>query len=247
MYNNYLSFNADKTNYMIFRTTYQMNISLQPILINNTIIRQTVSTRYLGLVIDEELSWGPHVQSLKNQLFPYLFVLRNTKYNLPKSNKKALYYAYVHSRLSYLMSIWGYTSAAHLRQLQVLQNKAVRSLFWQEYHTEGVNTQGLLRRYGIPNIEQLRLIDSMTMIYKIKNNLIKNNMNLVTFEDVHGYNTRNKSNFVIPRTRLNILYNSIFAKGLSQFNLLPTEIKDAENLQTFKRLLKTLVIRHDLS
>lgn len=247
MYDNFLSFNADKTNYMIFRTRQQANTNLNPIMINNTDVKQTKSTKYLGLIIDEELKWEAHVKSLKNQLFPYLFVLRNTKYSLPKPNKIALYYAYVHSHLSYLVSIWGYTDSSILRQLQVMQNKAIRSLFWQEYHSEAINTQGLLNRYGIPNIEQLRLIDSMTMIYKIKNDLIRNDINLVTFEDVHSYNTRNKSNFVIPRTRLNILYNSIFAKGLSQYNMLPTEIKNADNLQNFKKLLRTLVIRHNLT
>lgn len=247
MYDNYLSFNTDKTNYMLFKTSRQANVNLRPILVNNSNIKRTNSTKYLGLIIDEELNWGPHVQSLRKQLFPYLFVLRNTKYNLPKSNKKALYYAYIHSHLNYLISIWGYAQTALLKQLQVIQNKAIRSIFWQEYHTEGINTEGLRRRYSIPDLEQLRLIDSMTMIYKIKNNLIKNDIQLVTFEDIHGYNTRNKSNFVIPKTRLNLLYNSIFAKGLSQFNVLPTEVRSADNLQTFKKLLKTLAIRHNLS
>lgn len=148
-------------------------------------------------MIDEELNWLPHVQSLRNQLLPYLFVLQNTKYNLPTSSKKTLYYTYVHSHQSCLISIWdylgGYTQTTLLRQLQVLQNKAIRSLFWQEYHTEGINTQSFLKRHNIPSIEQLRLIDSMTIIYKIRNNLIKNNIQLVIFENVHGYNTRNKS------------------------------------------------------
>lgn len=247
MYDNYLSFNAEKTNYMIFRSSYQPDIILDPITINNTNIMPTESTRYLGLMIDRCLKWDIHVRSLKGQLFPYLFVLRNTKYNLPKSNKKALYYSYVHSHLNYLISIWGYANDTHLRQLQVIQNKAIRSLFWQEYHSEGISTEGLLKRYGIPNVAQLRLIDSMTTIYKIRNNLIRNNITLTTFQDVHNYNTRNRSNFIIPRTRTNLLYNSIFAKGLSQFNVLPQEIKNANNLVTFKRLLKTLIIAQNLT
>lgn len=142
-----------------------------------------------------------------------------------------------------MISIWGYASATNVNQLQVIQNKAIRSLFWQEYREGTLNTEGLMRKYRIPNVRQLQRIDSLTMIFKIKHNIIRNEMHLPTFEDTHQYNTRNKGNFVIPRSRLHLLHNSLFASGLSQFNQLPREIRLINDLASFRRSLKTIAIR----
>lgn len=243
MYDNYLSFNAQKTNYMIFRLPQQQQMEIPPVTVNNTTIGRTNSSKYLGLTIDSELKWTPHIQSIKNQLYPYLFVLRKTRYSLPNSTKRSLYFAYFHSRLNYMISIWGYASATNVNQLQVIQNKAIRSLFWQEYREGTLNTEGLMRKYRIPNVRQLQRIDALTMIFKIKHNIIRNEMHLRTFEDTHQYNTRNKGNFVIPRSRLHLLHNSLFASGLSQFNQLPREIRLINDLASFRRSLKTIAIR----
>lgn len=244
MYDNYLSFNADKTNYMLFRTSSQSpSFTIPPIHVNQSTISETSSTRYLGLTIDNNLSWSMHIQALRSQLSPYLFVLRNAKYVLSRRIKLSLYYSYIHSHLSYLVSIWGYAKASHLRQLQIIQNKAIRSLFWQEYRRGDNNTQGLLRKYRIPNIEQLTLIDSLLLIFKVKNGLIRNNMQLTTFEEVHDHDTRNKRDFIIPRTRTSLLYNSIFAKGLTQFNALPRELKNIGDILQFKKAVKNDILQ----
>lgn len=243
MYNNFLSFNAQKTNYMIFRTPRQQQSSEQDIIVNGTVINKTCENKYLGLMIDSDLSWAPHIRFLKNQLFPYLFVLRNARYTLPISTKRSLYFAYIHSHLNYLISIWGYASPTIVQQLQIIQNKAIRSLFWQEYHSGTINTEGLLRKYRIPSVQKLKEIDSLMMIFKIKNDIIKNNMSLQTFENVHQYHTRNRTNFVLPRTRINLLHNSLFSAGLARYNMLPSSIKQIDNLLQFKRSLKSFFLQ----
>lgn len=243
MYNNYLSFNARKTTYMIFRTSQQQQIDIPTITVNDTVILRTDVNKYLGLMIDSELKWKSHIQSLKNQLYPYLFALRNTKYCLPTSTKRSLYFAYIHSNLNYLISIWGYAPLSSTNKLQVMQNKAIRSLFWQEYREGLLNTEGIMKKYKIPSIKQLQNIDSLTTIFKIKNNIVRNDIHLCTFKDTHQYNTRNRDNFVIPRSRVNLLYNSLFASGLTQFNQLPQRIRQISDLYTFKKSLKTFILQ----
>lgn len=210
---------------------------------NGTTIDKTELNKYLGLIIDSELNWIPHIRSLRNRLFPYLFVLRNARYTLPNSTKRSLYFAYIHSHLNYLISIWGYASNTAMSELQTMQNKAIRSLFWQEYRSRTIDTEGLLKKYKIPNVQELKTMDSMMTIFKIKNNIIKNQITLRTFENVHQYQTRNRSNFVLPITRLNILQNSLFATGLSRYNSLPHAIKRTDDLCQFKRSLKTYILQ----
>lgn len=177
------------------------------------------------------------MRKLRNRILPYLFVLRRTRYSLPGETKLSLYYAYIHSHLSYLMSIWGFSSDTNLSQLQTLQNKAIRSLFWQEYRQS--NTIALFERHRIPRVEQMRNIDSALMIYKLKHGLVKNSMHLRTFRDVHEYQTRGRDNFVLPNFHTTLLQNSIFSAGLSMYNRIPSSLKQLHSIYAFKKGVKS--------
>lgn len=246
LYNNFLTFNADKTKLMLFKKSSQVTHQALDIIMNGTRIEEVIYVRYLGLIIDEELNWKQHHEFLRKKLTPFLFVLRRTRYSLSFKTKLSLYYSYIHSHLSYLVSIWGYCNATLLDRLQVLQNKAVRSLFWQQYRTNNLSTQQLFEFHNIPRIKQLRVIDSMLLIHKIKYGQIRNHLTLPTFEDQHSYNTRNKKDFVLPRSRSNILYNSLLACGLSRFNNLPDVIKREPNFCNFKRSLRRNILHSNL-
>lgn len=244
LYNNFLSFNPDKTKFMLFRSSLLTNHEPLNIQVDGTNIERISSTKYLGLIIDEDLKWKHHIKHLRNTLNPYLFILRRSRYMLPPQTKLSLYYSYIHSHLSYLISIWGYTTEDQINQLQILQNKTIRSLFWQEY-TNGTDTETLLRTHNIPNVRQLREIDSMLLIHKISHGQIKNNITLRRFTSQHDYNTRNRDNYILPRARTNILHNSLLFRGLLLYNSLPTELKQTENTSTFKKCIKQRVLSSD--
>lgn len=236
MYNNDMSFNASKTKYILFKTQRQDTYDLPAILINNVEIQQTDQMKYLGLIIDEHLSWKPHISYLKKLLKPYLYVLKQTRYLMHVNTKKSLYFSYIHSHLSYMTALWGYANLTELENLQILQNKAIRNIFWMEYRT--MTTNDIMKVNKILNVYQLVQFNSLDLIHKLKHNLIKNNIDLPTFKNIHGYETRGRNDFIIPRTRGNILYNSCLAKGLSSYNLLPSHIKQELNVKKFKQSLR---------
>lgn len=89
MYDNFLSFNADKTNYMIFKTRQQIHINLNPIMVNNTNVKQTKSTRYLDLIIGQELRWKAHVKVTKKTNFFLISLCYETPNTVsPKQTRK---------------------------------------------------------------------------------------------------------------------------------------------------------------
>ena len=52
--------------------------------IENIIINRITHTKYLGLIIDEQLSWKEHIHQLCNKLkglFPIFYDIKNYKFN----------------------------------------------------------------------------------------------------------------------------------------------------------------------
>ena len=65
---NQLSLNIEKSNYVIFhapqkKTTYRVNLSL-----HNIPLKQESSTKYLGILIDENLNWKSHVSYIESKI-----------------------------------------------------------------------------------------------------------------------------------------------------------------------------------
>ena len=70
---NRLSLNLGKTNYMLFRSRPPDNeLALT---INNVVLPRVAATKFLGIIIDDKLSWKPHVQSVKSKLYSVLSIM----------------------------------------------------------------------------------------------------------------------------------------------------------------------------
>ena len=102
---NVLSINPTKTFYMFFgRTRLQNYIQID---IRNTHIKRVKTFKYLGLVLDEELSFKNHVDLVKQNIRPFIpFMWRSIRY-VPANLRKSLYYSYVFSHLNYILPIYG--------------------------------------------------------------------------------------------------------------------------------------------
>ena len=70
---NRLSIHLGKTNYMLFRgRTPDNELALT---INNVVLPRVAATKFLGIIIDDKLSWKPHIQSVKSKLSSVLSII----------------------------------------------------------------------------------------------------------------------------------------------------------------------------
>jgi hypothetical protein len=120
---NLRTLNFNKTHYVEFRTTnyYQVKTTVQN---EHKDISSSTETKFLGLIIDNTLSWNQHMDQILTKLSSACYALRNLKHIVPPSALRTLYYAYIHSILSYGIILWGRSSNAN--ELFILQKKVVR-------------------------------------------------------------------------------------------------------------------------
>jgi hypothetical protein len=105
---NRLSLNPTKTKYIVIRPpSLKGDLSQKQIMIENTLLYRIgkncdeKAAKFLGILIDENLTWKYHLSHINKKVSRALFSLKQVKHFLPKQCMKTLYYSLIHSHLSY--------------------------------------------------------------------------------------------------------------------------------------------------
>jgi len=90
---NQLSLNFNKTNYVHFTTKRNMSVNLK-IGFNNNFIANNFYTKFLGVTMNNTLSWNNHIDLLVKKLSKACYIIRNAKTYMSAHLLKMIYYAF---------------------------------------------------------------------------------------------------------------------------------------------------------
>ena len=99
------------------------------ILLGQNIIKRVTETKFLGVIIDENLNWQPHLNYLNSKLKCEVGKLNRMKYVIPSELYKNLYHTLFESHLAFGITAWGGVSRSKLEPIFVTQKKCLRILF----------------------------------------------------------------------------------------------------------------------
>ena len=111
---NFLSLNLDKTYNLQFRTKRYID-NILDIKYLNTPVANVPYTKFLGMVVDDTLSWNNHIDQLISRLNSACCAIRPGNAILSKKVLRMLYFSYVHSITSYGIIFGGKTPNSILR------------------------------------------------------------------------------------------------------------------------------------
>ena len=138
MASNLLHINLSKCFYMYFKPNIHSRNSCiraegynsdHRLLINGQKVKQVSTIKFLGVVIDENLTWLPQIEGLRKKLLMCLGTLYRVRTSIPKRLYKSIYHALFESHLTYGISVWGAQSQSVLNDLFTMQKKCLRILF----------------------------------------------------------------------------------------------------------------------
>ena len=124
---NKLSLNIKKTKYSFFHPlAFQDRIPLRvpKLEINNSSIKREKIMKFLGVLLDENMTWKNHVSCVENKISKNLGILYKARGLLNKKCMKQLYFSFVHSYLNYGNIAWASTNKSKLKTLLYKQNMA---------------------------------------------------------------------------------------------------------------------------
>jgi hypothetical protein len=91
---------------------------------NHNYISSATQTKFLGLKINDTLSWKLHIDQVIKRMSSASYALRFIKYSLPIETLKIIYFAHIHTIMSYGIIFWGNSSSA--KKVFLLQKKIIR-------------------------------------------------------------------------------------------------------------------------
>ena len=97
---NKLSLNVKKNKYSFFHKPSKKDdipLVLPKLNINNSEIARTESIKFLGVLLDENLSWKTHIKYIENKISKNIGILFKARPFLNKNSLLSLYYLYIHS------------------------------------------------------------------------------------------------------------------------------------------------------
>ena len=84
--------------------------------------------QYLGVSLDDSLSWKPQIERVSSKLAGVCWALYQQRKYVDCKTLLMVYYSIIHSHLSYCLSSWCSTSASTLMPIIKLQNKASKAI-----------------------------------------------------------------------------------------------------------------------
>lgn len=241
---NKLSLNVTKTKYLLFhkkRMSENLPLKLPKLSINNEVIKREESLQFLGVTIDENLSWDEHIKFLENKVSKNIGILYRARKVLTKMCLKNIYFSFIHSYLHYANISWASCGRTKLKRLASLQKKAVRLICNKEMFS---SSKPLFQNLKILNLYKMNIFQNIFYMFKVKQQLIPESLCHCFQEINHVYPTRSSStDFKIPLPNSKMQKFSIQFRGPSLWNnVLNYEDKTITSILLFKNKIKKKIL-----
>ena len=233
---------AKKTQYILFVPPSKAKDKPNDFTIDmgGNIIEQTESYKYLGVMIDEKLSWKPQIENMCSKLASVCGILSKVRYVLDRNSLMLLYNSLIESRLRYGILSWSTASNKLIDRLKVLQNRALRYI---DFSPIGTTILPIYAQFKVLPLEQLIDLQRANYMFSFCNNLLPSTFSSYCSKPTHRYETRySKTNYAVPKHYSRITETSIKVIGPKIWADVPNKIKHLPFRKTFSKHMKNLYL-----
>ena len=236
---NKLSLNIVKTKYMIIASQNKirnLDYSFQ-IQVENKPLKRELSYKYLGVEIDQFLTWKDQIDKTIKKASGGIGALRRVRHLVPHETLITMYNSLVLPYFDYCSAVWGTCGKGMSDALQSIQNRAARVVTFSNYDRRSTE---LLDELGWDNLEKRRSKQLAILMYKTFSGGTPNYLTSMfeSTRNIHTHNLRNSSNnLFVPRPNCEAGKHSFQYKGSVLWNGLSNNIRSQTCISAFKKSL----------
>ena len=184
LHSNKLLLNTAKSKFMVF-FKHPKTIPKLKLTINDNSIEQVTEFNFLGITIDQNVTWSAHITKTSIKIARVIGILHKLKHSFPLRILRLIYNSLIHPHLIYSLYLWGFNP----KRLTILQKRAVRILARRPYLS---HSTPLFKSLQILKLEDLYITQLYKLYYKNVNNLLPPYFQSFTpqFNDGHHHDLR---------------------------------------------------------
>ena len=230
---NGLILNTEKTGFIAFSNGQSQSSNQDdPIFAGDCQIKKLKSTKFLGLHVDEHLTWDIHVEHVCKTLRSMCYALGRLAQVCSLQALLTVYYSHFESILRYGVRFWGFSSQKNFYRVFKLQKWAVRAM-----------VRARKRESCKPFFKQLNIMTFPSLVgYECCMFVRKNYSSFSECGSYHSYVTRSRQQLEIPKHATAFYEKVPYYTCTTIYNKLPIQIKQEVEVNVFKRKLRNYFI-----
>ena len=168
---NKLTINANKTKYILYKDPVS-HIHVNNLYIGNSSITRVgrycaeKSVRFLGIWVDDTLSFSSHISKLKSKLVSGIYALSTSSKLVSLKVRKLIYRSLVESHIRFASIIYGASNSNLISDIRVLQRKAIRIVAKAKYNA---HTSELFKEYSFLKFDDIVHLNQTIFVRQFKN------------------------------------------------------------------------------
>ena len=197
---NKLSLNIRKTKCMFFHTPNTKFDFIPKLSINDIEIERVKNFNFLGLTVNENLSWKAHIDKIGSKISKSGGVINRLKHFLPTHILRIIYCSTIQSNLMFSLLAWGYDC----NRLAKIQKRIIRNICCEKFNA---HTEPLFKRLCLLKLEDLFDLNTLKFYYKLKKGKVPayfQSYTIQTNAERHGRDARQGSLISMIRSRIDL-------------------------------------------
>ena len=231
---------------MVFRKSRRKIELKEDVIIDNVKTDFVTQTKFLGVILDQHLTFEPHVQYTKGKIARGIGILYKAKKYLKESSMKTLYYAFIYPYFTYCITVWGNTFNSVLEPLIVLQKCAIRIICGAQRFD---HTYPLFQLSKILPLRNLYVYSAQLFLYKYHRQSLPNIFSgfFTINETIHNHYTRQIEHFHTHLAKSSQTARTLRCTGVKINNYFMNRLNYNCSDGVYKQKLKEHVLMNDIS
>ena len=242
---NKLTLNVKKTHYMIFRKTKNKLQLTESLAINGETIGMVKDTKFLGMIIDDTLSWKEHIKYICGKIARGTGIICKCRKYFKEATLVTMYYSFVYPYLCYCINIWGNTYDSYLDPLIKLQKRIVRLI---TNSTRYAHTKPLFLRLKMMNLSQIYIYSVQLFMFKYYHLSLPDIFSqfFTPNEEIHRYDTRQRKEYHAVRVQSSLTNRLIRYTGVKLHNYFHTILDYNCSIHCYKKHLRSHILSDNM-